>query len=90
LYLPLAIHGLAGSQPWELHAEDTDFIQAGNLYRVMSEDAKQRLIDNLAAGLAVVSRQDVVERSIDYFRKADLQYGERLAKAVRASRSKKV
>jgi catalase len=90
LDVPLAIHGLTGGQPWELHVEDSDFIQAGNLYRVMSEDARQRLIHNLAGGLAVVSRQDVVERSIDYFRKADPEYGERLAKAGQAAHSKKV
>ena len=56
----------------------------------MSEEAQQRLIDNIAGQLAVVSRDDVIERSISYFRKADADYGERLAKAVMASRSKKV
>ena len=34
------------------HAEDDDFVQAGDLYRLMSEDEKQRLIDNLAGFIA--------------------------------------
>jgi catalase len=90
LYAPLEIHGLASSQPWERHPEDNDFVQAGNLYRVMSEEAKRRLIDNIAGQLAVVSRDDVIERSISYFQKADADYGERLAKTVKSLRSKKV
>jgi catalase len=38
----------------------------------------------------VVSRADVVKRSLGYFRQADAEYGERLAQAVKALRSKKV
>jgi catalase len=89
LYAPLEVHGLAGSHPWERHPEDDDFVQAGNLYRVMSKEAQDRLIDNIAGQLAVISRDDVIERSISYFQKADADYGERLAKAVKALRSKK-
>ena len=70
--------------------KDDDFVQAGNLYRVMDEEAKHRLIDNIAGQLAVVSRDDVIERSISYFRKADADYGERLAKAVKVLRAKKI
>ena len=47
-------------------------------------------IDNIAGQLAVVSRDDVIERSISYFRQADADYGERLAQAVKTLRSKKV
>ncbi len=82
---PVAGHA-APSAP-ELHAEDDDFVQAGMLYRVMSEDARQRLIGNLAGGLAQVSREDVIERSIGYFRKADPEYGQRLQTAVGALRA---
>jgi catalase len=83
---PLEVHGLTGSHPWERHPEDDDFVQAGNLYRVMSAEEKNRLIDNIAGQLACVSRNDVVERSIGYFRKADADYGERIETAVKALR----
>jgi len=89
VYAPLEVHGLTGSQPQERHAADDDFVQAGSLYRLMSEEEKNRLIDNIAGQLACVSRNDVVERSISYFRKADADYGERIEKAVKTLRSKK-
>jgi catalase len=69
------------------HRDDDDFVQAGALYRLISEDARQRLIDNLAGSLAQVSRPDVIERSIESFRKADPDYGQRLATAVAARRA---
>ena len=68
------------------HAEDDDFVQAGNLYRLMSEDEKERLIDNLAGFIAQVSRDDIAERAIENFRKADEDYGKRLEAAVQALR----
>lgn len=80
---------MAGSQPWARHSEDNNFVQAGELYRLMSAREKQQLIENIAGQLAVVSREDVVEHSISYFRQADAEYGDRLTKAVKALRSKK-
>lgn len=77
-YAPLEIHGLMGNHPWVQHAEDDDFVQAGNLYRLMKEDEKHRLVANIAAGLARVSREGIIERSIAFFRKADPDYGARV------------
>lgn len=54
----------------------------------MPEDAKQRLINNLAGGLARVSREDIIERAISHFRNADLDYGARLTKAVTERRKR--
>jgi catalase len=64
------------------HSEDDDFVQAGMLYRVMTPPERDRLVDNIAGGLAQVSRNDIVERSIEHFRRADAEYGERIAKRV--------
>jgi catalase len=86
LYKPLEIHGIAGSQPAERHKEDTDFIQAGNLYRLMKEEEKLRLVANIADSLSKVGRPDVIERSISHFANADKDYGARLAKAVKDRR----
>jgi catalase len=76
------VSGAVGPHGLVKHREDDDFVQAGALYRVMREDARKRLIDNIAGGLAQVSLQDVVARSIEHFRKADAEYGKRLAEAV--------
>ena len=80
------VSGSVGPRGLVKHAEDDDFRQAGALYRVMKEDARARLIDNIAGGLAAVSRPDVVERSIEHFRQADPEYGRRLTDAVAARR----
>jgi catalase len=82
----IEVLGVTGSYPWEKHAEDDDFVQAGNLYRLMDKDAKQRLIDNIAGTLSRVSREDIIERSIGHFRNADKDYGERVSKAVKQLR----
>ena len=88
LYAPIGVHGLAGSHAPERHAEDDDFVQAGALYRLMKEDEKRRLVENIANGLARVSRDEIVRRSIEHFRKADPDYGARLTVAVEALRAK--
>jgi catalase len=80
------VTGAVGPSARALHREDDDFVQAGALYRLISEDAKVRLIDNLAGGLAQVTRNDVVERSVGHFRKADAGFGKRLADAIQARR----
>ena len=89
-YAPLEMHGLSGSSPNQPHAEDTDFVQAGDLYRLISEDAKERLVNNIATGLSAVTKPEIVERSIAHFRNADPDYGDRIARAVRALRPENI
>ncbi|MEW2622539.1 catalase [Streptomyces sp. NPDC048106] len=75
-----------GDHPTPRHAEDDDFVQAGNLYRLMSEQERERLIANLAGSISQVSRDDIVERAIGNFAAADADFGKRLEAAVRALR----
>lgn len=86
---PIQVHGLAGEQKARLHSEDNDFVQAGDLYRLMSEDEKKRLIENISSGLAAVSRDDIIERSICHFARADADYGKRLEARVKELRAAK-
>jgi catalase len=86
LYAGIAGDGVSGSYAPVRHAEDDDFVQAGMLYRVMTEDERQRLIANIAGGLARVSRPDIVERSLAHFHAADPEYGARVEAAVKALR----
>jgi len=86
-YAPIEVHGATGSFVWERHKEDNDFVQAGNLYRLMSEDEKNRLVDNIANSLSHVSREEIIERTISNFRNADPDYGNRVAKAVQNLRN---
>lgn len=84
-----ALSGFTGPAGLVKHRDDDDFTQAGELYRVMKEDERQRLIENIAGQLVQVSKPDVVERSISYFAKADAEYGRRLKEAVAAKRGGK-
>jgi catalase len=57
------------------------------LYRLMDDAAKGRLAQNLGGLLAKVSREDIVSRSIEHFRRADPDYGHRVEEAIRAART---
>ncbi len=87
LWAPSEVHGIARSQPPEHHPEDDDFTQAGLLYRLMSEQERSRVINRIAASLSAVSRDDIVERAISHFRKADDALGARLTETVVKSRA---
>ncbi|NYI06290.1 catalase [Allostreptomyces psammosilenae] len=89
LWAQIPVQGTAGNHAAPLHAEDNDFVQAGNLYRLMSEEEKARLINNLANAIAGVSkdREDIVARAINNFRQADEEYGARLEAAVKERRA---
>jgi catalase len=86
-YNGLASGGMSGATPNPSHAEDDDFVQAGALYRLMSADEQQRLVENIAGSLAQVSRDDIVARSIAHFRAADPSYGKRVEAGVKERRS---
>jgi catalase len=81
-YAGIEVHGSSGSYEWEHHKEDNDFVQAGDLYRLMSSEEKGRLVANIAGTLSRVSRPDIIERSLGHFRSADKDLGERLKKAI--------
>ena len=80
------VSGSVGPRGLVKHRDDDDFLQAGMLYRVMKPEERERLLANIAGSLAQVSRPDVIERSIEHFRKADVDYGRRLAEAVASLR----
>jgi catalase len=60
---------------------DADFIQPGNLYRLMPADEQDRLIQNLVNSLKAVPKF-IQERMLTYFYKADDTWGDRVAKGL--------
>ncbi len=82
LYAGVEVSGVAGVNMPVRHRDDDDFVQAGALYRLMSEDEKQRLIANIAGGLSQVTIPGVIERAVENFTKADSDYGRRVREAV--------
>ncbi|MAE96330.1 MAG: catalase [Deltaproteobacteria bacterium] len=86
-YAGLAATGVSSATPAARHAEDDDYVQAGALYRLMSEEERDRLVGRIAGSLAQVSRDDIVDRSIAHFRNADEEYGARLETALKEMRA---
>jgi len=82
LWAPIEVSGLTGNHAPLHHRDENDFVQAGDLYRLMTEAEKYRLIGNIAGSLSQVSREDIIERSVAHFRRADPEFGGRLAEAV--------
>lgn len=73
---PLALRGDADR--YDHHLGNEDYIQAGNLYRLMSADQSAQLISNLVGVLATVPSAIQI-RQIGHFLKADADYGGRVA-----------
>ena len=88
MYASMNLHGATGSFAWKSHKDDGDFVQAGDLYRLMSEEEKKRLVENISGCLSRVSREEIIEKSVSHFRSADKDLGDRLTKAVKALRQK--
>ncbi|MGE8175494.1 catalase [Pseudomonas fluorescens] len=75
----LALNGAADRYD---HREDTDYYShAGALFRLMNDEQKTLLINNIAGAMSGVSN-DVVQRQLQHFYKADTAYGEGIAKAL--------
>ena len=74
----LPIIGDAGR--YDFRGMEDDYTQAGNLFRLMTQHERQNLCDNLAGPLSQVD-EEILQRQLRQFDKADLAYG----RGVRAS-----
>ena len=81
IYEGLGVSETSGHYP-QVPREVDDFRQAGDLYRLQPKDAQQRLVDNIIGSLGQVSRDDIIERSLGHFRKADGEFGLRLTEGI--------
>jgi len=73
---PMELEGAAAR--YDHRMDNDDYTQAGNLYRLMPQDAQQRLVQNIVAGLGQ-ARPEVQRRQIPHFYKADPDYGTQVA-----------
>ena len=93
---PAADVAAAGVGSWEndgalirtaatLHSEDSDFGQAGTLYREVFDDAaKARFLDTITDAISGVTRAEVKERAIWYWTNVDADLGAKLRVALTA------
>lgn len=74
------VHGMADSVAYD---DDDHYTQAGDLYRLLSEDGKTRLIANIVGHMQPVEDEAIKVRQIQHFLKADPEYGARVAAGLR-------
>jgi catalase len=73
---------VAGTVARHSHRDESDhYTQAGNLFRLMKPDEKERLISNISGSLSQAPRH-IQERQLCHFFRADPAYGEGVAKAI--------
>jgi len=77
---PLKISGDADRYEQKRGVDD-DFVQPGNLFRLMTPDERKRLVENIVASLKKAQR-DIQGRIVPYFYKADKAYGEGVEKGL--------
>jgi catalase len=77
---PLKISGDADRYE-QKRAVDDDYIQPGNLFRLMPADEQKRLIANIAGSLKKTPKEIQV-RMVDHFKRADRNYGAGVATAL--------
>jgi catalase len=87
---PVADAAAAGEGTWEsdgelvraaatLHSEDSDFGQAGTLYRDVFDDAaKQRFLETITGAVGGVVNEGIRERAIQYWTNVDAGLGAKL------------
>jgi catalase len=76
---PLKISGDAGR--YNHRDGNDDYTQPGNLFRLMTTAQQQQLFGNIAAAMAGVP-EEIVQRQLVHFHKADPVYADGVAKAL--------
>lgn len=73
------VSGVAESVAYD---HNDHYTQAGDLYRLMSEEQRAHLVSNIVAAMKPVERDDIKLRQIGHFYKADPEYGTRVAEGL--------
>ena len=76
---PLSVSGDA--ERYDHRVGNDDYKQPGDLFRLMPPDARERLMDNVAAAMNGVPKA-IVERQVVHFHRADPAYGAGVAKRM--------
>ena len=80
---PLEIEGDADR--YDHREGNDDYTQAGNLFRLMDKDQQSRLFSNIADAMEGVP-QEIIDRQLAHFEKADSAYAEGVRKALAAKK----
>jgi len=76
---PFTVSGVADSVAYD---EADHYTQPGDLYRLLSEDERTRLVANIVGAMMPVSLEEIKIRQIGHFYKADPEFGTRIAEGL--------
>ncbi|MGD6844555.1 catalase KatA [Bacillus infantis] len=76
---PFAVTGAADSVSYD---HNDHYTQAGDLYRLMSEEERSRLVENIVGAMKPVESDEIKLRQIEHFYKADPEYGTKVAEGL--------
>jgi catalase len=81
------VSGVADSVAYD---HNDHYTQAGDLYRLLSEDERTRLVANIVEAMKPVEKEEIKLRQIQHFYKADPEYGTRVADGLGLSVSQQI
>ncbi|KAG0299712.1 hypothetical protein BGZ98_009819 [Dissophora globulifera] len=64
---------------------DDDFVQPGNLYRLMKGKEQDDLVKNIVTHMSNVKNVEIIKRQIGHFSKADPEWGRRVEEGLKAA-----
>ncbi|NRG46315.1 catalase [Bacillus sp. CRN 9] len=76
---PFNVTGQAAQTSYDHHDHYT---QAGDLYRLLSEEERSRLVANIVGAMKPVAKEEIKLRQIQHFYKADPEYGTKVAEGL--------
>ncbi|WP_110928680.1 catalase KatA [Bacillus massiliglaciei] len=76
---PFEVSGQAAQVAYD---HNDHYTQAGDLYRLLSEEERARLVANIVGAMKPVELEEIKLRQISHFYKADPEYGTRVAEGL--------
>ncbi|WP_419884018.1 catalase KatA [Peribacillus sp. B-H-3] len=73
---PFKVEGMAQSVSYD---HNDHYTQPGDLYRLLSEEERSRLIETIVGAMKPVKTEEIKRRQIQHFYKADPEFGTRIA-----------
>ncbi|MDQ0219179.1 catalase [Peribacillus cavernae] len=77
-----AAYAVSGSADSVAYDHDDYYTQPGDLYRLLSEDERTRLVENMVGAMKPVAVEEIKLRQIQHIYKADPEYGTRVAEGL--------
>ncbi|MEW9701452.1 catalase KatA [Paenibacillus sp. SI8] len=78
----IAAYEVTGEADSVAYDRDDHYTQAGDLYRLLSEEERTRLVQTIVGAMQPVEQDEIKLRQIAHFSQADPEYGRRIAEGL--------